>query len=61
MVQYYDLPLLSIRSAIFPYMIEGRTGFKVDYASRRRKGLKPLPPGEDPEARFYVDGMHPGE
>ena len=63
-LQYYDLPLLSVRSAIYSFMIEGRKGFKVDYASkegRPQAQLELVPPGEDPEARFYTDGQHPGE
>ena len=63
-LQYYDLPLLSVRSAIYSFMIEGRKGFKVDYVGTRGNNwarLEPVPPGEAPEDRFYDDGMHPGE
>lgn len=61
-LQYYDLPLLSVRSAIYPYMMEGRKGFKVDYASKHSIAwarIETVPPGEDPADRFYADGMHP--
>lgn len=66
MSQYYDIPALSLRSAIFPLLQAGIPGFKADKVLNQNQVTmsgKPIPVAEPEErdAYFYYDRSHPAD
>ncbi|KAL4422439.1 hypothetical protein ABPG75_008636 [Micractinium tetrahymenae] len=63
---YYDLPSVSIRNGLWPLMLAGLPGFRVDKVTaakmanpaKRNPGLGWAPPGEASQF-FYYDQVHP--
>ncbi|KAL4421052.1 hypothetical protein ABPG77_007527 [Micractinium sp. CCAP 211/92] len=66
MSQYYDIPALSLRSAVFPLLQAGVPGFKADKVLNQNQVTmsgRPIPVAapEERDAYFYYDRSHPAD
>ncbi|KDD73220.1 hypothetical protein H632_c2412p0, partial [Helicosporidium sp. ATCC 50920] len=65
--QYYDVPVLSMRNAVMPYIASGARGFQVDtnlltIITDGKRANVPWTGTEDAEFRLlYHDGVHPAD
>ncbi|GAB4818400.1 hypothetical protein N2152v2_005446 [Parachlorella kessleri] len=54
---YYGLPILSMRSAVFPFILERREGYLADWG--RKEALGDEGDRDDPTDVLYWDDIHP--
>lgn len=63
--RYYDVPVLSVKAAIYPLMAAGFDGFKADKIGNNQKALAAKinagSYGNDWKPYFYADLIHPNK